>query len=194
MVITDRLGGNHFFEKNSCCEVRKIGSRGLYKCMMPKEDIEQIFRSNYRAMLLLANRMVHDEDAARDIVHDVFASLLSGRASAVTPSYLLSGVHFACLKYIRSLSVRERLNKMYALDLSEIEDEEWPDEEAIAQIHKIVDRDLSELTRRIVMLRFCDRLTYSEIAEETGVSEVSVYKHLHHAMIVLRQNFNGNER
>ena len=162
--------------------------------MMPKEDIEQIFRSNYKAMFLLANRMVHDEDAARDIVHDVFASLLSERVSEVTPSYLLSGVRFACLKYIRSLSVRERLNKMYALDLSEIEDEEWPDEEAIAQIHEIVDRNLSEITRRIVMLRFCDRLTYREIAEETGVSEVSVYKHLHHAMIVLRQNFNGNER
>lgn len=91
--------------------------------MMTKDDIEQIFRSNYRTMLLLANRMVHDEDAARDIVHDVFASLLSGSASAATPSYLLSGVRFACLKYIRSLSVRERLNKMYALDLSEIEDE-----------------------------------------------------------------------
>lgn len=162
--------------------------------MMPKEDIEQIFRSNYKAMLLLANRMVHDDDAARDIVHDVFASLLSGTVSSATPSYLLSGVRFACLKYIRSLSVRERLNKMYALDLSEMEDDEWPDEEAIAQIHEIVDRNLSELTRRIVKLRFCDRLTYWEIAEETGVSEVSVYKHLHHAMIVLRQNFNGNER
>lgn len=162
--------------------------------MMPKEDIEQIFRSNYRAMLLLANRMVHDDDAARDIVHDVFASLLSAPVSSATPSYLLSGVRFACLKYIRSLSVRERLNKMYALDLSEMEDDEWPDEEAIAQIHEIVDRDLSELTRRIVMHRFCDRLTYREIAEETDVSEVSVYKHLHHAMIVLRQNFNGNER
>lgn len=162
--------------------------------MMPKEDIEQIFRSNYRTMLLLANRMVHDDDAARDIVHDVFASLLSGTVSSATPSYLLSGVRFACLKYIRSLSVREHLNKMYALDLSEMEDEEWPDEDTIAQIHEIVDRNLSELTRRIVMLRFCDRLTYSEIAEETGVSEVSVYKHLHHAMIVLRQNLNGNER
>lgn len=162
--------------------------------MMTKDDIEQIFRSNYRAMLILANRMIHDEDAARDIVHDVFASLLSGSASAATPSYLMSGVRFACLKYIRSLSVREHLNKMYALALSEIEDEEWPDEEDIALIHEIIDRDLSELTKRIVRLRFRDRLTYSEIAKETGVSEVSVYKHLHHAMIVLRQNFYRNER
>lgn len=162
--------------------------------MMSKDDIELTFRSHYSAMFVLANRIVHDEDAARDIVHDVFASLLSGRVSTATLSYLLSGVRFACLKYIRSLSVRERINKMYALDLCEIEDEEWPDEEDIARIHEIIDRNLSDLTRRIVMLRFCDRLTYREIAEETGVSEVSIYKHLHHAMIVLRQNFNGNER
>ena len=45
--------------------------------MTTKSDIEQLFRSNYTAMLTLAIRLLHDTDTARDIVHDVFESVLS---------------------------------------------------------------------------------------------------------------------
>mgnify|MGYP001719688561 CR=1 FL=1 len=94
--------------------------------MTTKSDIEQLFRSNYTAMLTLAIRLLHDTDTARDIVHDVFESVLSENMSAVTPAYLLTGVRFASLKHLRSLSLRERFNNLYALDLDEIEDDEWP--------------------------------------------------------------------
>lgn len=144
-------------------------------------------------MLTFANRLVHDGEAARDIVHDVFASFLSGDISSVTPAYLINGVRYACLKHIRNVSTRERLNKMYALDLHEIEDEEWPDDEDIARLNTIIDRFLPEQTRRIVRLRFESRMTYKEIAEEISVSEISVYKHLRRAMNVLRQNFKEHE-
>lgn len=42
--------------------------------MTTKNEIEQLFRSNYKQMFILANRMLHDEDAARDIVHEVLIS------------------------------------------------------------------------------------------------------------------------
>lgn len=173
--------------------VREIEIRGLYRCMTITDDIEQLFRNNYKAMLIFANRLVHDGEVARDIVHDVFASLLSGDIRSVTPAYLISGVRYACLKHIRHTSVRERINKMYALNLQEIEDEEWPDDEDIARLNMIINRFLPEQTRRIVRLRFESRMTYKEIAEEISVSEVSVYKHLRRAMNVLRQNFKEHE-
>lgn len=71
--------------------------------MTNKSDIEQLFRSNYPAMLTLA--------------------------IYVTPAYLLTGVRFASLKYLRSLSLRDRFNNLYALDLDEIDDDGWPDPE-----------------------------------------------------------------
>lgn len=43
--------------------------------MTTKSDIEQLFQSNYRAMLTLAIRLLHDLETARDIVHDVFESV-----------------------------------------------------------------------------------------------------------------------
>ena len=54
--------------------------------MTTMSDIEQLFRSNYQAMLTLAIRLLHDADAARDIVHDVFESVLSERLAMVTPA------------------------------------------------------------------------------------------------------------
>lgn len=99
--------------------------------MTTNSDIEKLFRSNYTAMLTLAIRLLHDTDTARDIVHDVFESVLSENLSIVTPAYLLTGVRFACLKHLRNLSLRERFNSLYALDLDEIEDDEWPDPEDV---------------------------------------------------------------
>lgn len=158
--------------------------------MTTKRDIEQLFRSNYTAMLTLAIRLLHEAETARDIVHDVFESVLSENLATVTPAYLLTGVRFACLKHLRSLSQRERFNNLYALDLDEIEDDEWPDPEDVARLNELIDHSLTEQDRRVVRMRFTDRMPYSEIAAQLGISEVAVYKHLRHAMDVLRQNFN----
>lgn len=158
--------------------------------MTTKSDIEQLFRSNYPAMLTLAIRMLHDAETARDIVHDVFESVLSENLSAVTPAYLLTGVRFASLKYLRGLSLRVRFNNLYAIDLDGIEDDEWPDPEDVARLNELIDRELSEQCRRVVRMRFNQRMSYGEIARHLGISEVAVYKHLRHAMDVLRQKFN----
>ncbi|MDE5814250.1 MAG: sigma-70 family RNA polymerase sigma factor [Muribaculaceae bacterium] len=161
--------------------------------MMTKDDIELLFRTHYRKMLILANTLLHDEDAARDIVHDVFTSLLTGKTESVNEAYLLGGVRFACLKRIRSLSVEERLKKLYSIDCDEVEVDEWPDERIIALIRSVIDCELPEMTGRIVRLRFYDRLTYKEIARLLSVSEVTVYKHLHHAVDVIRKKLKDHE-
>lgn len=158
--------------------------------MTTTNDIEGLFRSNYTAMLALAIRLLHDAETARDIVHDVFESVLSENLPTVTPAYLLTAVRFACLKQLRKLSLRERFNNLYALDLDEIEDEEWPDPEDVARLNALIDEALPPQCRQVVRLRFNERMTYGEIAGQLDISEVAVYKHLRHAMDVLRQNFN----
>ncbi len=157
-------------------------------------DIEQLFRSNYGAMLTFAVSIIHDGEVARDIVHDVFASLLKKPSDVITPAYLFKGVRFACLKYIRDLSTRERLKMAYALDLDEFESEQWPDEDDIALLREAIKDELTEQCKRVVKLRFSGRLSYREISEELAISEAAVYKHLRHALDVLRQKINENER
>ena len=160
---------------------------------MPQiNDIEQLFKAHYTAMHRLAMLILRDEDVARDIVHDVFESLLNAGLTDVSAQYLLSAVRNRCLNYLRSLSTRERVKELYALDEREIADEELPDEETMAQIHSTVTNDLTAACRRVVELRFTDGKSYKEIATTLGVSEVAFYKHLRHAIDVLRKKLSQN--
>ena len=79
------------------------------------------------------------------------------------------------------------------MDCDDVEREEWPDEQMIALIRKVIACELSEMTGRIVRLRFYDRLPYKEIARLLSVSEVTVYKHLHHAVDVIRKKLKDHE-
>lgn len=140
-------------------------------------------------MYTLAFRIICDSNVANDIVHDIFASLLAECPDNVNSAYLLTAVRNNCLKHIRDLDIRNRLKGLYALDMEETEDDQWPDEEDIARMNSIVDSMLSEQCRRVVRLRFTCRMSYHEISEDLAISETVVYKHLRHAMNVLRQNF-----
>lgn len=140
----------------------------------------------------MAMLILRDEDVARDIVHDVFESLLNASLTDVSVQYLLRAVRNRCLNHLRSLSMRERIREIYALDESEIDQEDWPDDETIAKIHSTVANDLTDACRRVVELRFTEGKSYKEIAAALGVSEVAVYKHLRHAIDVLRSKLSQN--
>lgn len=49
--------------------------------MTTKSNIEQLFKAHYNRLFRLAFLILRDEDAARDIVHDVFASLLTATSA-----------------------------------------------------------------------------------------------------------------
>ncbi|MDE5809535.1 MAG: sigma-70 family RNA polymerase sigma factor [Muribaculaceae bacterium] len=162
--------------------------------MTTKNNIEYIFRSNYSAMFILANRMLRDKEMARDVVHDIFVKLFEEKIKDVNGSYLLNAVRFACLKYIRRESIHERFIKLQSIDLEETESDILTKDEDLERLNAIIDQNLPEQTRRILRMKFNNHLTYSEIAEELSVSEVTVYKHLKQAITTLRKYFNNNER
>ncbi len=160
--------------------------------MTTKDDIEQLFRTNYAAMFRLAMMILRDDDVARDIVHDVFEALLVSGKSDVSASYLLTAVRNRCLKHVRILSVQDRFKTVYSVDENEIEEEDWPDDETIALIQSTVSNDMSSACRRVVELRFSEGKSYQEIAVILGISKVAVYKHLRHAIEVLRKKLSQN--
>lgn len=155
-------------------------------------DIEQLFKTHYPAMYRMALLILRDGDAAKDVVHDVFEALLTTRAPAVTGAYLLKAVRNRCINHINSLSVHDRLKEFYSIDEQEFDDEDWPDDETIALIQSTVANELTEACRRVVNLRFTDGKSYKEIASFLGISEVAVYKHLRHAIDVLRLKLSQN--
>ena len=160
--------------------------------MTTTNDIEQLFRTHYTSMHRLAMLLLRNEDVARDIVHDIFESLLNAGHTDVSGQYLLKSVRNRCLNYLRGLSTSERIKELYALEEQEIAAEEWPDDETIAKIHSTVSNNLTDACRRVVELRFTDGMSYKEISQTLGISEVAVYKHLRHSIDVLRKQLSQN--
>ena len=151
----------------------------------------------------MAVALLHDEDLARDIVHDIFAALLGGemRVAALSDAdinvaggYLLKSVRNRCLNHIRDCEIHQRIANRYFLDNEEYDTEDWPDDETIARIYALIKSDISSQARKVMELRFSEGMPFARIAAAMGISETAVYRHLSHALTVIRQNLNENEQ
>ncbi len=172
--------------------------------MMNRNDIEQLFKAYYAQMYRLATALLHDDDLARDIVHDVFASLLDSTADTIitggeflkevniTAGYLLKAVRNRCLNHIRDCEIHQRIANRYFLDNEEYDTEDWPDEETIARVYHLIKNDISPQAQRVIDLRFSDGLPFAQIATTMGISQTAVCRHLSHALSIIRKKLNEN--
>lgn len=161
--------------------------------MTNRNDIEQLFKAHYSQMYRLGMALLHDDDFARDIVHDVFASLLDVPHGAhVSVGYLLKAVRNRCLNHIRNCEIHRRIANRYFLENEEYDIEEYPDEETIARIYILIKSEISPQARRVMELRFSDGMPFARIASAMGISETAVYRHLSHALSIIRNKLNEN--
>lgn len=161
--------------------------------MTNRTEIEKVFKEHYARMYRLALLFLHDDDLARDIVHDVFVSLLEGRfQKSITESYLLRAVRNRCINHIRDCGIHNKIINMYFLNASDYESEEWPDEETVARINEIIEREIPYSARRVIDMRFSQNMKFTDIASAMRVSETAVYRHLRNALIIIRKKLNPN--
>ena len=165
--------------------------------MLKEETIEHLFRMHYGAMFRLAVAMLHDSDEAKDAVSEVFARLFRDNTHLPkkgTSGYLLVSVRNHCLDIIRQKQMRERVNKLLTTetepDLSHVQHQT----NRYMALLAFADSKLTSQTRTVFRLRFDQRLSYKAIAEQTGISEAAVYKHLAQAIKKMKEQFNPNQK
>lgn len=161
--------------------------------MTNRNDIERLFKAHYARMYRLAAALLHDDDLSHDIVHDVFASLLDRHIDIpVTGGYLLKAVRNRCLNHIRDCEIHHRIANRYFLEDEEYDSEDWPDEEAIAMLYRLIKSEISAQARCVMKLRFSDGLPFAQISATMGISETAVYRHLGRALTIIRKKLNEN--
>lgn len=173
------------------------------KKMIEKKEIEAVFRQHYEAMFRLARRMLGDEAEGKDVVSEVFASLLDGRADLHSPTlrnYLLTCVRNRCTNLLtrQQLTTRTRQG-LHAMQQQDIVCGKTPStadaadeverEEQLCNIRLYVEERLPELSQKILRLRYQQGLKYREIADALNVSEVTVYHHLTESLKRLKEHF-----
>lgn len=151
-------------------------------------DIERMFRQHYERMYRLASRILMDADESRDVVSDVFAQLLADHTTLLPDTeeaYLMRSVRNRCLNLIAHKTVRERVARLL-IGSEETATTDDGDETA-ERVRQIIDGLEPPLRRQILHLRHVQGLSYQTIADETGVSKVTVYHHLSQAMDTIKK-------
>ncbi len=156
-------------------------------------SFKSLFKSHFNSLCAFAVSFVHDEDTAKDIVHQTFIKLWEKRDTIDmekrVKSYLFSTVHNLCLNYIRD-------NKKFIKNEFEAETYTHPGQlndqdvmekaELNARINRAID-SLPEKCREVFIMNRFDEMKYQEIADKTGISIKTVEAHISKALKILRE-------
>lgn len=156
--------------------------------MIDKQTFEQIFRHHYDGMFRLARRMLGDDAESKDVVSDVFASLLGKDETELKTDtlqgFLLTSVRNRCV----NLLVHKQKEQAAIVNLKDNADEDGG-QERLNALRDYIDTRLPELSQHILRLRFQQGLKYREIADALQVSEVTVYNHLSQSLKQMKEHF-----
>ena len=149
-----------------------------------------MFRRHYDQMVRLARRMLYDDEESRDVVSDVFATLM--RTDIVPQNiegYLMASVRNRCRNLLEHKDVRAKFEQAYTLEMKQLGPEADDNfaEQQLQQIMSYARLHLTAQTLLVFRMRHIDGMKYQEIADQLGISRVMVYKHLAKAMTTIRE-------
>ena len=134
--------------------------------------------------------------AAEDLVHDVFLQALRSLASMREPSRF--GPWLATIARNRATDFHRRANPTDSLDAQpgaaealENPQHEIAVEDSITLLNAV--RELPDVYREPMVMRFVEGMTGPEIAAHTGLTHGSVRVNLHRGMQMLREKWRGSE-
>lgn len=154
---------------------------------MTQKEIEQLFRQHYAQMTRLARSLLYDAEEARDVVSEVFATLLGADiAPRNVEGYLSMSVRNRCMNLLEHKSVRAKFERAYTLEMK-AESQPVTDDDRLKRLMAYAEQNLTEQTLRVFRMRHLQGMKYQEIAHELGISRVMVYKHLAQAMEKIRE-------
>ena len=161
---------------------------------MKKEKIEILFRQHYGPMIRLAKRMLYDDEESRDVVSEVFATLIK---TDILPKnmegYLMASVRNRCLNLLEHKDVRAKFEQAYTLEMKQnmVTDDDTISYTSVEQWYQqmmaYAKKHLTEQTLLVFRMRHIDGMKYQEIADQLGISRVMVYKHLTKAMNTIKE-------
>lgn len=155
---------------------------------MKEKEIEQLFHQYYAQMTRLAITMLYDDEEARDVVSEVFATFVKlDIMPRNVEGYLMMSVRNRCLNLLQHKNVRARFEQAYALEVTAYTEEMEDTEQQFRELMTFARQNLTKQTLLVFEMRHLQGMKYQEIADELGISRVMVYKHLAQAMETIRK-------
>ena len=163
---------------------------------MTRKDIESLFKTHYTQMYHLALTLLFDEVESKDVVSDVFASLLSGNTlmrADNAKAFLLASVRHRCLNVLQHKQVQERFAHLLTEDTDTLISNNTAEEQMqMEELRRDVRDNRSPLEQEIFRMRYLKEMTCQEVAEALSVSRQTVHTHLKQSVEKIRKYFNSN--
>ena len=165
---------------------------------MTRKEVESLFKTHYTQMYHLALTLLFDEAESKDVVSDVFASLLGGKVvmrADNAKAFLLASVYHRCLNVLQHKQVHERFARLLTEDTDALVSDNTAEEQMqMKELMCYVRDNLSPLEQEVFRLRYLREMTCQEVAEVLNVSRQTVHTYLKQSVEKIRKYFNSNSK
>lgn len=147
-----------------------------------------MFRQHYEKMYNLARYLLSDDDESKDVVSEVFTTILANNAVLMPESeegFLMRSVRNRCLNLIAHRGVKERVTKLLIDDADVILSDKT--DGRLEQLMLLIEDLEPPIRKQIFRLHYLKEMSYQEVADKVGVSKVTVFNHLSQAMEWIRK-------
>lgn len=147
-----------------------------------------MFRQHYEKMYNLARYLLSDDDESKDVVSEVFTTILANNAVLMLESeegFLMRSVRNRCLNLIAHKGVKERVTKLLIDDADVILSDKT--DGRLEQLMLFIEDLEPPIRKQIFRLHYLKEMSYQEVADKVGVSKVTVFNHLSQAMEWIRK-------
>lgn len=155
-----------------------------------EKEFEALFRKYYVRLYHYALDYVENEEAAKDIVSELFGDLwkqYAGWHPDNPEAYLNRALRNRCLNYLKRLSTERNALQRYIEEKQEYIDSDVSlHEERMALVGKMME-ELAPRTRFILEQCYVEGKKYSELAAMLGTSAGMVHKHISKALAIFRK-------
>lgn len=149
-----------------------------------------MFRQHYEKMYNLARYLLSDDDESKDVVSEVFTTILANNAVLMPESeegFLMWSVRNRCLNLIAHKGVKERVTKLLIDDADVILSDKT--DGRLEQLMLLIEDLEPPIRKQIFRLHYLKEMSYQEVADKVGVSKVTVFNHLSQAMDWIKEQF-----
>jgi RNA polymerase sigma-70 factor, ECF subfamily len=158
------------------------------------EAFAVLVREMERPLLYFAQKLLRNEDAALDVLQEVwlkaFRTIRRLEHPRMLRSWLYGVTHGLAIDRIRKNQSVERLERTYAEQTVILTEEPAFDREDAAAVHRALDT-LEFKHRDVLVLCFLEDLSIAEIASIVGCPEGTVKSRIHHAKSALKAALQG---
>ena len=163
---------------------------------MTRKEVESLFKTHYTQMYHLALTLLFDEAESKDVVSDVFASLLGGKTmmrADNAQAFLLASVRHRCTNVLQHKQVQERFARLLTEDADVLICDNTVEEQMqMEELMRYVQENLSPIEQEIFRKRYLKEMTCQEVAEALNVSRQTVHAHLKQSVEKIRKYLNSN--